>query len=157
MPTIELCEETAEDEAFLRQLYASVRAGEMALVPWPDDRKKVFLDMQFDLQRRHYRTHYPNAEFSVILVEGNLAGRWYLDRGNQGFLLIDIALMPDRQDQGVGTRLLKALLAEAEARAKPVRLHVESFNDRAMNLYRRLGFSPVEPCGIHWLMEWKPV
>jgi GNAT superfamily N-acetyltransferase len=157
MPTIELCEETAEDEAFLRQLYASVRADEMALVPWPDGQKTAFLHMQFDLQRKQYRACYPRAEFSIILVEGNLAGRWYLDRGNQGFLLIDMGLMPGYRSQGVGTRLLKALLAEAGAQAKPVQLHVESVNHRAMNLYRRLGFSPVEPCGIHWLMEWKPV
>lgn len=157
MPTIELREETAEDEAFLRQLHASVRADEMALVPWPDEQKTAFLDMQFDLQRRHYQAHYSNAEFSVILVEGHPAGRRYLDRSAEDFLLIDIALLPDYRGQGVGTRLLQALLAEASTAAKPVRLHVESFNERAMKLYHRLGFSPVEQQGFHWLMEWKPV
>lgn len=155
MQTIALRPETAKDEAFLRQLYASTRAGEMAPVPWPEARKAAFLNMQFDLQHAHYRRHYPDAEFLVILREETPIGRYYLHRGESAFLVIDIALLPDFRGQGVGGGLLRKLLAEADAAGKPVRLHVEPAS-RAEQLYLRLGFAAVEDKGLHRLMEWRP-
>ena len=150
-----LREETSEDETFLRRLYASTRAEEMAYVPWPDEQKSAFLNMQFDLQRRHYRAHHPQAEFLIVLLGQEPAGRFYLDRTGEVLLLIDIALSPEYRGLGVGIDLLENLLAEANAASKPVRLHVETSN-RAFKLYQRLGFTPVEIQGIRWLMEWTP-
>ena len=50
---------------------------------------------------------------------------------------------------------MRALLDEAAAAGKPVRIHVEQFN-RAMTLYLRLGFTPIAEQGVHILMEWSP-
>ncbi len=155
MQTIALRPETTKDEAFLRQLYASTRAEEMAPVPWPEAQKAAFLNMQFDLQHAHYRRHYPDAEFLLIQREETPVGRYYLHRGGAAFLLIDIALLPDFRGQGIGGGLLRKLLAEAGAAGKPVRLHVEPAS-RAERLYLRLGFSAVEDQGMHRLMEWTP-
>lgn len=154
MPTIKLREETTDDETFLRALYASTRTEEIALLPWPEEQKKAFLAMQFDLQRKHYRENYFDTDFTVILVDNDPAGRWYLHRDSQGFHLIDISLIPRYRNQGVGTHLLKALIAEARTEQKTVRLNVQSVN-RAMRLYQRLGFTAIEERGVHYLMEWK--
>jgi GNAT superfamily N-acetyltransferase len=150
-----LREETPEDEAFLRRLYASTRTEEMAYVPWPEEQKAAFLDMQFDLQHRHYRAFHPQAEFMIVLLGEKPAGRFYLDRSGEAFLLIDIALSPEYRRLGVGSHLLTNLLAEARVASKPVRLHVET-SSRAVTLYRRLGFIPLEVQGIRRLMEWTP-
>ncbi len=150
-----LREETSEDETFLRRLYASTRAEEMAYVPWPDEQKAVFLNMQFDLQRRHYQAYHPQAEFMIVLLREKPAGRFYLDRAGEAMLLIDIALSPEYRGLGVGSHLLENLQAEASVASKPVRLHVETSN-RAAKLYQRLGFTPLEVAGIRRLMEWTP-
>jgi GNAT superfamily N-acetyltransferase len=150
-----LRQELPEDESFLRRLYASTRAEEMAHVPWPDEQKAVFLGMQFDLQRRHYGAYYPQGEFMIVLLGEKPAGRFYLDRCGEFFLVIDIALLPEYRGLGIGSRLLENLLAEAKAASKPVRLHVETSN-RASGLYQRFGFIPLEVRGTRWLMEWKP-
>lgn len=34
------------DETFLIELYASTRAGEMAIVPWDTEQKQAFLQIQ---------------------------------------------------------------------------------------------------------------
>lgn len=146
--------ETPEDEAFLRRLYGSSRTQEMAHVPWTDEQKTVFLDMQFDLQRRHYRTYYPEGEFMLVLSGKEPIGRFYLDRGTDAFLLIDIALLPEYRGLGIGSWFLENLLAEARASSKPVRLHVETAN-RALTWYQRFGFITLEVQGIRRLMEWK--
>ncbi|MEC4750558.1 GNAT family N-acetyltransferase [Methylomicrobium sp. Wu6] len=150
-----LREEHPEDETFLRRLYASTRTEEMACVPWSDEQKTAFLDMQFDLQRAHYRSYHPQGEFKIVLIGPRPAGRFYLDRSGEAFLVIDIALSPEYRGLGVGGHLLENLLAEARVASTPVRLHVEPYG-RALRLYQRLGFTPIEVQGIRWLMEWKP-
>ncbi|ASF45788.1 GNAT family N-acetyltransferase [Methylovulum psychrotolerans] len=155
MQAITLRPETAADELLLRQIYAASRNEELASVPWTDAQKSAFLAMQFDLQRSHYRQHYPNADFLIVSQADKPIGRYYLHRGETDLLLIDIALLPPYRRQGIGSLLLYNLLAEAEEFNKPVQLHVEQFNP-AQHLYLKLGFSVIEDKGVHRLMQWRP-
>ncbi|MDD5276123.1 MAG: GNAT family N-acetyltransferase [Methylovulum sp.] len=147
--------EISADEAFLRLLYASTRANEMAFFPWPEAQKTVFLHSQFNLQHQQYRHHYPTANFSIILFKNNPVGRWYVHRGADVFQLIDISLLAGYRNQGLGSHLLATLTAEARAQQKTVRLHVQPIN-RALKLYQRMGFVTIEKHDIYWLMEWQP-
>ena len=54
-----------------------------------------------------------------------------------------LSVHPDHQGQGVGTRLLAALVHEARARGtKALTLEVRVSNEPAQALYRRFGFAP---------------
>ena len=146
--------ETEVDLPFLRRLYASTRWQEMALLPqWGDAEKLKFLDSQFDLQRHHYRTYYPETEWIVLEDTGVAAGRLYLYRGVSKFEVLDIALLPERRNRGIGTALMQAVCAQAQACNMPVRIAVEKFNP-AQRLYRRLDFREVADEGPYWFMEW---
>ncbi|WP_347986748.1 GNAT family N-acetyltransferase [Methylomonas sp. AM2-LC] len=155
MNPISLRVESTTDEYFLRQLYASTRSKEMVLTPWSEALKEAFLNQQFDLQRDHYRQHYPETEFMLILNEDKPIGRWYLHSNTDHLLLLDISLLPDYCNQGIGSYLLNTLLVKGTQQHKPVRLHVENHN-RAKSLYLRLGFSMIEDKGIYLLMQWLP-
>jgi len=144
-----------EDREFLGRLYATTREQEMAVVPWSDAEKAEFLSMQFEAQHKFYRETFAQAELSLILVDGEPAGRLYVDRRTQEIRLIDIALLPEHRGRGLGGRLMRDLLEEAQAAGKPVTIHVERTNP-ALRLYERLGFRPVEDQGIYYLMEWRP-
>jgi ribosomal protein S18 acetylase RimI-like enzyme len=152
---IELRSAEREDEAFLYRVYASTRTDELAVLDWSEAQKEAFLQMQFTAQHRHYHNHYPDAAYQIILVNGVPAGRLYVDRREDEILLIDIALLPEYRNNGIGTALLSELLAEADVTGKPVRLHVEPFNP-ALRLYQRLGFSTVAERGVYWFMERPP-
>lgn len=141
-----------DDLPFLREVYASTRADELALTNWSDPEKQVFLQMQFDAQHRHYQQHYPDADFRIILREAHPIGRLYLARLPHEFRIIDLALLPAHRGAGIGTALLQEILREAAAAGKPVRLHVERLNP-ALRLYQRLGFTTVEAGQIYLLME----
>lgn len=147
--------ETDADEAFLRGLYASTRAAELAPVPWDEAVKAAFLRQQFDAQRLHYRREFPQAAFDVLLRDAEPIGRLYLDRSGPEWQLLDIALLPEQCGAGLGTLLLRALLAEAGASNAPVLLHVETFNP-ARRLYARLGFVPLADEGVYLRMAWHP-
>lgn len=143
------------DYAFLRQLYASIRAPELEQVPWSAEQKAAFCDMQFTAQDTHYRGHYKSAEYFVIEREGAAAGRLYVDRQDHEIHIIDIAFLPQHQRFGFGSYLLQELMAEAAGGGKKVTIYVEKFNP-ALNLYRRLGYQHVEELGVYYLMEWHP-
>jgi ribosomal protein S18 acetylase RimI-like enzyme len=140
------------DEQLLFRVYASARAEELAVVPWDDAQKEAFLRAQFDAQARWYREHYSAASFDVVLVDGEPCGRLYVHRGASEIRIVDIALLPEHRGGGVGSRLLKDLLAEADAGGKRVTIHVERLNP-ALRLYERLGFSVAEDKGVYLLLE----
>jgi ribosomal protein S18 acetylase RimI-like enzyme len=144
------------DREFLAALYASTREQELAPLPWTDGQKAAFLCMQFEAQQRHYEEHYPAAERSIVVCEGQAVGRFWVDRGEDGFLVLDIALLPAWRGRGIGGALLEALIAEADACGRAVTLHVERFNP-ARRLYDRLGFRKKSEEGPYDLLERLPL
>lgn len=147
--------ETEADATWLLAIYASTRAHEMALVDWTDAQKQDFLRMQFDAQHRYYTSAYPGATFDLIERHGQPIGRLYLHERDADVRIVDIALLPEARGQGIGTALLRDVIARAEARARRVSIHVEHDNP-ARRLYERLGFRPVEARGFYLLMESTP-
>ena len=148
--------ETEADVPFLRRLYISMRWEELAPVTdWTDAQKVAFLESQFGFQRTDYLARYASAAFDVLEAGGVPAGRLYLDRQADQFLIVDIALMPEWRGRGIGTALIEAVFAEARLAGKGVDISVEKFNP-AQRLYRRLGFREFAEDGIYWFMHWSP-
>jgi ribosomal protein S18 acetylase RimI-like enzyme len=145
----------ADDREFLYRVYASTRTEELAVVPWDQAQKDAFLRAQFDAQDRWYRENYTQATYEVIVVDGEPAGRLYLHGGETEIRIVDVALLPEHRGNGIGTSLLRDLLAEADAAGKRVTIHVERFN-RALRLYERLGFSVAEDKGAYLFLERPP-
>jgi ribosomal protein S18 acetylase RimI-like enzyme len=145
---------TADDRAFLLEVYGSTRAVELDRVPWAEGQREAFLAMQFDAQDSQYREHNPQGSFDVIEVDGRPAGRLYVDRRPADIRIVDIALLPQFRGTGIGTRLIGRLLEEGAASRRPVTIHVEVHNPAA-RLYQRLGFTEVSERGVYRLMEWR--
>jgi len=142
------------DLPLLERIYASTRQEELAAVPWSAAERASFLEMQFRAQHMFYQEHFPNASFDLILVDGLPAGRLYVDRRADEIRIVDIALLlPEWRGQGIGSRLLAELLAEARDAHLVVRIHVEQ-NNRALSLYLRMGFRAIGENGVYHLMEW---
>ncbi len=146
-----LREELPGDGDFLAALYADTRAEELRPVPWGEAEKVAFLRQQFELQRQHYRLHYPRAQWLVILRGGVPIGRLYLEAGNAELRLMDIALLAAERGQGTGAALLARVLDYARSLGLPVGLHVEPFNP-AQRWYARMGFEHREMRGIYSFM-----
>lgn len=146
------------DENFLRLVYASTRAAELALVPhWSEDQKSSFVSQQFEAQDTHYKLVYPDAEYLIINIDSDAAGRLYVHYAPKDIRIIDIALLDDFRGQGYGSRILKDILQNAQASGRTVSIHVEKINP-ALGLYQKLGFQIIEDThGLYYLMKWHPV
>jgi ribosomal protein S18 acetylase RimI-like enzyme len=142
----------AGDEEFLFRVYAGTRIEELAVTNWSEPQREAFLRQQFSAQQRYYREHYAGATFDVIERDGQPIGRLYVARWPDEIRIVDIALLPEHRRRGIGSALVKEVLAEGDAAGKPVSIHVEQFNP-AMRMYERLGFERVGEVGVYWLMR----
>jgi ribosomal-protein-alanine N-acetyltransferase len=87
---------------------------------------------------RHYLVAEDDGDGSPTLVGyGGLIA--YDDEAH----IATLGVAKERQGEGIGARLLDALLAEADKRSPVVLLEVRADNEVAQGLYRRRGFTEI--------------
>lgn len=95
----------------------------------------------------------PNAQ--VVLVEANPAGVLTVERHPDHLQLEQLYLLPRYQGLGVGTQLVREVLAQTQATSLPLRLRVLAVNP-ARRFYERLGFVATEITRERVYMERAP-
>jgi putative acetyltransferase len=82
----------------------------------------------------------------IVEEDGRVIGSGGLHAtGQRGVAMLGMALLADARGGGRGTAMLERMLREAEThRIRRVELEVFPDNDRAIALYRRVGFVDVE-------------
>lgn len=150
---ISLVPVTEDDAELIEEIYYFTRNEEFAMLGWNDDQLKPFLKMQCDFQNKSYRMHFPNAEFSLVLLDDEKIGRMIVDRNENEIRLVDIAVLPQFRGKGIGSKLIEKLYSEAKEKSLPLSLQVEKNNNNAFRLYKKQGFEIVDESEIYFAME----
>jgi GNAT superfamily N-acetyltransferase len=144
-----------QDDNFLLSVYAGTRSTELAQVPWSPEQKEAFVRMQFSAQKQHYAAEYPQADHDLICVDGVPIGRLCLSRSAEVFHILDITVLADHRNSGIGSFLLGRVIEEARSTGRPVTIYVETFNP-SLRLFERLGFRKDKEHGFQLLLKWSP-
>jgi GNAT superfamily N-acetyltransferase len=121
---------TESDRAFCFELHeATMREYVTAIWGWDDAVQREYFDRGFD----------PSIT-RIVTLDGADIGIVKLEEQADVTYLVLIEIHPDQQGGGIGARLIRDVVADAEGRARPVELDVLTVNTRAYALYRRLGF-----------------
>ncbi len=152
---LQIREEVETDAEFIASLYCEYRWQELQEVPWDEAQKKSFLASQAKLQTDHYRRNYPGALYLIFETNQSPIGRLYLYASESEYRLMEVLFLAAYRGQGIGTRLIRALLAQAQLENRRVTLHVEP-NNPAQRLYRRMGFELSEDRGAYHFLSWTP-
>ena len=144
----------ADDQDFLFELYCDTRADEMAAWGWDAAQREVFLRMQFRAQQQHYQRLATPAERQIVCRDARPIGWIAIIQEQHALRLADIALLAAERNQGIGTALIREVLATAARVGAPVQLQVLRHN-RAIRLYQRLGFTTIGDDGVYLAMEWR--
>lgn len=144
-----------KDQSFLKQVYLSTREEELQLVDWPESQKDQFIIQQFEAQHDYYQQVYPDATFDIINCDNISSGRLYIWESEKQIRIVDIALLPQFRNKGIGNLILNQLIEKSEASSKILSIHVECYN-RALSLYKRLGFEQKDHTGVYFYMERQP-
>ena len=140
-----------DDEAFLADLFFDVRSDELAIAGLQPEQLKSLVAMQYQSQRLSYSSLFPNAEHSIIKLNGEKIGRLLVNRTEKHTHLIDIAILEDFRGIGVGSFVLEKLKTAADV----VTLSVFKTNAAAIRLYEKHGFRVSKDAGMYAEMEWK--
>ncbi|TAJ37819.1 MAG: N-acetyltransferase [Reyranella sp.] len=89
--------------------------------------------------RRIFREHFAEPGMRAIMIEGELGGCVAFRKGADAIKLDSFYLHRRHHNSGLGTIILKVLLAEADAAGLPVRLDVLT-GSKADRFYLRHGF-----------------
>lgn len=145
--------QTGSDQGFIQALFVARRWQEVSAAPnWSDAQRRDFLLGQAELQSRHYAQYYPAADFLILVHEQAPIGRLCVHQSESEVRIVDIALLPKHQNQGLGSALLHGVLALADRQQKACGLSVEQLSP-ARRLYERLGFRALDEQGFYIQMQ----
>ncbi len=153
--SIEMRPAEAGDLAFMQQLYSSTRSAEVRMGGCDLATETLLQGLQFKAQQTWYETEYPNADLAVIMDRERSVGRLYVDYGPDELRILDICLLPEYRNRGIGLGLLRSLQAQGERLRLPVRINVP-LGSPAQRLLLRCGFDILAADGIYNIMEWMP-
>jgi ribosomal protein S18 acetylase RimI-like enzyme len=109
-----------------------------------------------DFQRQFHANDYDPVETQIIVEGGSDVGWMIVSETETEVQLQEIYIHPDYQHHGIGSHLVGLVLAKAETQKKPVRLQVLKVNQRARQLYERLGLGIVGETDKYYLMSTTP-
>ena len=141
-----------KDKPFLEKLFLETRRDEFAALGWDENQLTMFLQMQFNMQTQSYKMQFPDAQISVIKAGGAAVGRM-ITTGEMR--LVDIAVLPEFRNQGIGSFALERVLDEARNQKKTVDLQVLKTNSPAIRLYERFGFEKTGEDDMYLAMQWR--
>jgi ribosomal protein S18 acetylase RimI-like enzyme len=87
------------------------------------------------------------------LRDGEPVGRIYIEREPGLIKILDVTVLPEFRNGGIGSELIRGVLNEAADSNRNVQIYVETFNP-SLELFRKMGFSVVQEEGINYLLEW---
>jgi GNAT superfamily N-acetyltransferase len=132
-PAIALRPATPADAEFCYRLHKAAMGEYItAIWGWDEQVQRAFHERAFNPGRWQIITA-GQADIGMLDVDYR-PGEIYLSR---------IEIHPGYQGQGIGTRIISALVDEAERKGQHLVLDVLAVNRRAQALYRRLGLTEV--------------
>lgn len=144
---------TAGDEPFLYELYKRSRVEEFAIVQLTEMQFDALMRMQYAARKMSYEANYPESKHQIIVVDGVDAGQIWTNRDQYQIRLIDISIAGAFQNQGIGTVIVRELMAQAREGAIPVRCSIATNNPGSLRFHERLGFRITHGDEMYYQME----
>ncbi len=105
-------------------------------------------------QRDRLASHFDPAAVQIVVADGRTVGELVVEWNEDPVFFAAIELLPEMRGRGIGTAVIQDVLERARGMGKRVRLQVFKVNDRARQLYERLGFRTTGSTETHTLMVW---
>jgi RimJ/RimL family protein N-acetyltransferase len=147
--------ERPDDADFLYALFRSHMLASVAAMPVDDAMKESLLRMQFRSQTATYRSEYPDSRFDILERDGIPFGRLIVHEHNDVATFVDFALLPENRGAGLGTAVIRRVVAWVAERCGSIRLNILWNNEASLRMTRRIGFVQVGETLPYVEMEWR--
>ena len=143
--------EEMRDQGFLRGIVTATVTEELGAAAWPEPMRTHLIGIQCSSRLQGVRSHFPDGESRIVLLDGEEAGWLYLAHLRDELRLVEIMLGAAWRNRGAGTAVVTHVIERAAG--KPVRLYVNVTNVRATRFYERLGFRRIAGNEVQHFME----
>lgn len=106
-----------------------------------------------ETQTARFMASFESKEIQIIRMSEVDVGYVSFECREKELQLFNIMILPDFQNQGLGSAVMKKLQAMAKERNLPLKLQVLKVNP-ARKLYERLGFAIIGQTDTHDQMQW---
>lgn len=107
------------------------------------------------LQDQFFDRSWASTAHVIILADGQRCGYAAVETRDDAMHVHELVIHPQFQNRGLGTAFLRGICEAAAAHGGAVRLGTFHEN-RALALYKRLGFREFGRTETHVLLEWQP-
>ena len=143
------------DRGFLLRVFSSSSPDLLVLQRLEEPQRSQLLNMQFEAQSSQYRESFPHSEILIIEVADQPVGRLWIDAGDNNTHIVDVTVLPEFRNNGIGAKLMALIKTEAGKKSSTCTLRVKKDN-LAKDFYLRQGFCVIQDNGVYLKMEWKP-
>ena len=141
--------ESREDEPFIRGLMMETLVDQLGASSWPDSIREPVLDAQYRVRRQGFRMSAGDKPGTLVLVNGEPVA-WYVAADLEDEIrLVNLMVLRKHRGKGIGSAVLRKLVMASKA----LTLSVAMNNQRAFDLYTRMGFRRTGDDGVHYFME----
>ena len=102
-----------------------------------------------EAQEAFFRRNFVPAFIRVVVVDSRDVGLLHVEPEPEMLFLANVQILPEFQNRGLGTALIRVVMAEAKAAGLGTRLQVLKSNRPARRLYERLGFAITQIGSMH--------
>ena len=114
---------------------------------------KIWGKWDDDSHRKFIAEYVQESKFKIITLGDQSVGAVAYSKEEDKIIINEIQILPEFQNKGIGTLVLKSIIAEAENLNIPVELKVLKINNLAQKLYTRLGFTIYKESDTHYFMK----
>lgn len=115
-----------------------------ALLELVYNQRTVYLDAKLDLielTAEQFGSYFRRTgKVFRICLDGKLVGLCWVVEDQAALTILGILIVPEYQDQGLGTQALSWVEAHMKGTMQAIKLQVHRSNPRARSLYERMGY-----------------
>jgi ribosomal protein S18 acetylase RimI-like enzyme len=157
LEAISLCTVKPSDEEFLLKLFIESRPDLSFISGVSEDQRVGIILEQFNIEQHQLRQIYPRAEFNIVMLWDEPIGRLYVNHEVTEDRIIEIGLLEEYRNKGIGGKLLNSIIENSNRMGKNISLQVAWFNHGAYAFYERHGFKTIENNGVFCEMRYNIV
>ena len=108
-----------------------------------------------EFQRNYHEKHFKPNNLKLVEVENKPIGSLKFIEEKDHIFLSELFIMQKYQSKKIGSRIIKDYIKKSIAEKKTVRLQVLRINERAVNLYKKLGFEIYKKDNVYYKMIYR--
>ncbi|MHA7985005.1 GNAT family N-acetyltransferase [Rathayibacter sp. CAU 1779] len=132
---------TAVDGPALFRLFRQVHAAEIAALAIDATAREALASMQYVDERIRTDAEFPDAVDLAIEHDKTLCGRMVTVLRESGIQLLELSVLVEHRDQGIGTLAMRRLAHIAETHGCPIWLRADAGASDCRGFLERVGFT----------------